>query len=93
MADDPIKKMLSDLAETLSSEYNDTIYRIVSSLQHAGVPKAEVEAVMDKVPDIAGPFMGDDSENNLKMLDLVFIGLLVHDFRSHFIEEREEADG
>lgn len=87
---DPIQEMLLRLANSLASEYNDTIYQLVSSLQYAGVTKEEVEAVMGQVPTIAGPYMGDESADNMAMLDLVFLGLLVHTFRDRFIEERNE---
>jgi hypothetical protein len=90
VAEDPLSKMLNSLAETLASEYNDTIFQITSALQGSGVTNAEIQAVMAEVPDIAGPFMGDETTNNMAMLDLVFIGLVVHRFRDHFIEEKEK---
>lgn len=91
MADDPIERMLKSLAENLASEYNETIYQIVSALQHNGVSKEEIHAVMGEVPSIAGEYMGDETKNNMALLDLVFIGLVVHKYRGHFIEERNES--
>lgn len=88
---DPIEEMLRRLADDMASEYNDTIYRMVSALQGSGVSKDQIEVVMGKVPSIAVPFMGDDTANNMAMLDLVFIGLLVHQFRDRFIEEGNES--
>lgn len=89
MAEDPLKQMLNNLAETLASEYNETIYQVTAALQGAGVKPEEIQSVMTSVPDIAGPFMGDDTTNNMAMLDLVFIGLLVHRYRDHFVERKE----
>lgn len=93
MTDDPIKRLLQAMAETLSSEYNATIFQLMSSLQNAGVTQEEIETVMNEVPDIAAPHMNPDSENDMVLLDLLFLGLLVHRFRDHIIEVEGSESG
>jgi hypothetical protein len=87
---DPIERMLASLAETLASEYNETIYALVSALQAAGHSKAEINEVMTQVSALAGDHMGENTKDNMATLDLLFIGMLVHKYRHHFIEEKEK---
>jgi hypothetical protein len=87
---DPIEEMLNSLAETLASEYNETIYALVSALQAAGHTKEEINEVMTQVSDLAAGRMAENTKDNMAVLDLLFIGMLVHRYRHHFIEEKEK---
>jgi hypothetical protein len=90
MSDDPIEQMLLGLIKSASTEYDETISALSAALANAGVPREEQEAVMMKVPIIAGPALTDSTESNMILMDVVFLGLLVHAFRDKVISREQE---
>lgn len=82
----------------LVSEYDDTALSLMAALEQSGIlPEERIEELLVKATDWADhfvPALGDVEQTkiNLTLLDLVYIGLLFHETRDHFIQEASRDD-
>jgi vancomycin permeability regulator SanA len=97
-SDDKIFEAVASMASALASQYNETTNMLYAALEQNGVEKADIEAIIDRVPGIALNLDKVDTSKDIEAhrkgmetLDLILVGLLFHENRGLFIAEKEKG--